>query len=521
MTIARSPARRKAVIGAGEGAQQDALFDDEPTDPEIEADPVITLQASLLAAEVAERALRTAEGLGSAKHPVEIASIEPKTRRLTALGRKAWYLLVSYSLTTRPLDATDGVLWRVSLQKLLQDLRYTSRNLAHLRATIDELQTTLVKWGPSAKRTATGEQTLLEQSQLLGSIKLVVDRNDRVCLEWTLPYHLHRHLQDYVHFYTLDLDLLVSCRRHSTQALLAEVSRHFTNPSGLTARRPWRHWIPILTGVSDEYAQLHSALDGDAPKTSRSKAKGSEGSTRFSEWRYFHRDVVQRAVKELNSLQTDFVVSPVLIRTGQSVTDLQFKIVHLTRHKKLTSKAPTRPEISQLALWGVQEAATKKFVEQYGMSAVTQAIRDVLDDVARADPVIDNPAGLFVSKLRRLATADAVDIQVAAPRVTAQEAQDLYLREYRNSLVETFRVEWAHMPSEVRDDYEARFVQHLESQGPDIVRSEARKSRLTKPIVRIPFFRWAAEDRAGGSWHPSLDDLLRFAAQARLDAPAQ
>lgn len=521
MRSARSSTPRHAVNGAGKGVQQDTLFQDDSADGDIESPPPIANEASLLAAEVAERALRTNEGLGSAKHPVEIASIEPKTRRLTALGRKAWYLLVSYSLTTRPLDASDGVLWRVTLQKLLQDLRYTSRNLVHLRSTIDELQTTLVKWGPSAKRVANGDQPVLEQSQLLGSIQLVLDRNGRLCLEWTLPYHLHRHLQDYVHFYTLDLDLLVSCSRHSTQALLAEVSRHFTNPSGLTARRPWRDWIPILTGVSDEYAQLHSALDGEPPKASRTNAHGAEPPARHGEWRYFHRDVVQRAVKELNSLQTDFVVTPVAIRTGAFVTHLQFKIIHLTRHKKAQSKAPTRPEMSQLALWGVQESATKKFIEQYGMSAVTQAIKDVADDVARADPVIDNPAGLFVSKLRRLATTNAVDIQPAAPKVTAQQAQDLYLREYRNSLVEKFREEWPDMPSEVRDDYEARFVQHLESRGPEIVLSEARKSRLTRPIVRIPFFRWAAEDRAGGSWHPSLDDLLRFAAQARLDAPPQ
>lgn len=471
-----------------------------------------------MASEVDPGTLRKADGeLRTVRKPVEMAVLEPRTRRITLWSRKAWLLLVSYSLTTDPAKISDGMVWRVPLRTLMRDASFSSRDHAHIKESIRECQRTLVEWSESVRNPHTGEVRTWASSQLLGSVEFVINAAGRECIEWSLPPTLLKELRAYQHYYMLSLNVVAEIGLNSTLSLYEIICRYRTNPSGLTMRRAWQEWVPVLTGESDESARIRSQI--------RYGRQQGETRERYGEFRYFNRDVVQKAVKELNAVQDEFLVEPILIKEGRAVKELQFRIHH--RKGFTPARAADLTEQEQSAVQnavkvGVNEKVAKNLARQYGGEQLQASVKN-----AQRTTGLQNPAGFVVAKVR--ATAQAPDESVPArgtaqPKVqpTPEEGMRLALEGFRASRVENAKAHWPEVPAEVQEDYLRRFEAFARDRFAYLLR-DFTATGLKKPIVRANFFQWLAETMAnesGPGWTPSAEQLVAHLVAQSSPAPS-
>lgn len=466
-------------------------------------------------AEVDPGTLRRADGeLRTVRKPVEMAVLEPRTRRITLWSRKAWLLLVSYSLTTDPAKIADGMVWRVPVKMLMRDACFSSRDHAHIKDSIRECQRTLVEWSESVRNPQTGEIRTWASSQLLGSVEFVTNAAGRECIEWSLPPTLLKELRAYQHYYMLSLGVVAQIGLNSTLSLYEIVCRYRTNPSGLTMRRPWQEWVSILTGESDESARIRSQI-----RYGRHKGEARE---RYGEFRYFNRDVVQKAVKELNAVQDEFLVEPILIKEGRAVRELQFRIhprkaFAMSRRETLTEQEQSA--VDSAVSVGVSEKVARNLVQQYGSEGVRAGVED-----AERSSGLQNPAGYVVAQVRAGGQAKAPP-RASAPAAkrppTPEEGMRLALEGFRASRVESAKAHWPELPVEVQDDYLQRFEAFARERYPYLLRDFAA-TRLKKPIVRANFFQWLAEtvaNESGPGWTPSAEQLVAHLV-AQVDTAA-
>ena len=495
-------------------------------------EPFLTIPAAdPSVAEVPDGALRRASGeLRDMRKPVEMAVIEPKTRKINLWSRKAWLFLVAYSLTHEGTLTQDGTVWRVPLATLIKDARFGSKDRRHLKESIKECQRTLVEWSGSARDSMTGQTRLWSSTQLLGSVEFVEDERGRACIEWSLPPVLLRQLREYKHFYMVSLEVVAEIKLNCTLALYEIICRYKTNPNGLTMRRPWREWIPLLTGESDESAELR--IDMKAGKGA------SKVRQRYGEYRYFRRDVVQRAVAELNEVQQEFTVESVPLTRGRTVEELQFRVVardaHANTAKDHTSTRPARrhnaptadaPALAKAIQTGASEHFASQLYQEYGPEQLAHSAESAL-----TTPGVVNPAGFMVAKLRQQEAARASSPAAAsvpslpaaskedtpaAPAVrtppgSLRESLDFALTRYRNRLQVLAKSRWPQLSSDARTQYLHRFEREVVANTP-YIRKDFQASGLKKPFVAAKFYLWLAEVQAhesGDGWTPSAEVLL-------------
>jgi len=495
---------------------QAALFAEPDAADEASVD-VVFLPASTQATEVHDLALRKQDGdLRNVRHPVEMSAIEPKTRKLTYLSHKLWMFLVSYSLQVKGTMTDLGILWRIPLSTLQHDIEYRSNDTAYLKESIRQCQRTLVEWASSARDRDSGEVRSWTSTQLLGSVEFVVDRRGIKCLEWTFPPPLLRQMQDHKHWFESSLQIANQLTRHSSLALFRVVSRYKTSPSGLTERRPWREWIPILTGESDESAALSARLR--AKKTAVGDAPAGKPE-KYKEWRYFNRDVVATAVKELNQVLDDIWVEARPIKVGGSVDSLQFKVTHRNEFKRLSASGEITPEhaeaVDALTRLGLAKTLAAQLCKEHTADLMLVAARTVAARIGDArQPPVRNVQGLLITVkdelvAEQLAGKGAV---AKAPRrqQTAEAMVSESLEDYRSDLADRARRDWPGMPPEVQADYLARFKADGIPKSLKVAHDHFAKSGIKEPMVRGLFFRWLACDRAGNEWTASDRVLLAF-----------
>lgn len=465
---------------------QPPLFDVPSQSETLDTLPSPTAEGAVLhaLAEVDNQVLRRANGeLRTVRHPVEMALLEPKARKLSLWGHKAWLFLISYALSTDGNVTDTGVLWRVPMRTLMRDARFNTNNYDVLKDALMDCQKTVVDWSRSARDAATGEVRSWSSTQLLGSVEFVNDSSKRLYIEWSLTPVLLRELRAYRHYYMVDLAVVSDIRSNSALALYKIVSRYKSSPGGLTMRMPWRSWIAPLTGEPE---------DAISPR----------GKPRYEEFRYFNRDVVQRAVKELNAVQAEFVVEPVLITKGREVIELQFKVtqtVGYSRAKAHADAAEALDEEAQRAIDQAVETGTTptfaaKLQQEYGSGQLAEKAQAALSAHG-----IGNRAGFLVASLRaQHSPARRAQGQVgeATPlKVIRDLTPEQLVKARRDEACAQAKFGWPAVPMEVQEDYLRRFGES-ESCSTAFVRKAFQESGLKKPFVAAAFFPWLAKTMA-------------------------
>ena len=490
---------------------QELLFTDEqlPPVPASSPPPLLSAVPSIGAIEVRDRALRNLRDgeLKSVRHPVELASITPLIGKLTFLSRKLWEFLVSYTLSEPHSihPAGEAALWRVSTTVLKRDSSFTSNDTRYFKASVTELQSTLVAWS-SSSRDQNGEIRSWSSTQLLGSVEFVTDSSGRDCVEWSFTPVLLKQLREHRHWFTSELSLVARMRRHSTLALYKLVGRYATLAGGLTPRLPWRTYVPVLTGNADPN------VEGIVQKRSSAPPEREK----YADWRYFNRDVVSKAVDELNSLQGDFWVQPVThSRAGaRAVELLQFKITHrdgYTKPKPGPSFAVDMSAVAALEAHGIQSKLAQDLCSQYGSDTALKVAAVATSRLADSSlPAIKSVPGFIITELRKSAVSAQPSPTTAAITEDLETVREELTQDLRSHLLRRTKASWADWPEGQKRAYLDQFESDvLPSIPPSVRRLWDPVLPLKNPVISVRFFQWLASSTEP-DWLASDATLLLF-----------
>ena len=215
-------------------------------------------------------------------------------RRITLLGRRLFNVLLHRAQEDGEQDE-----YQARMHEITGDAGYDSNDLAPIRKILRELMTTTVEWqSPSNGEIETWEECVL----LSGAGTRKDKRTGAVTVFWRYDSKVRAQLLSPDRYARLSLEAITQLSSHASMALYEICARYVDNPGHKTSRQHWRWWKPVLTGVS-----------GDDTK---------------SEYRFFKRDVIHKAVAEINALTRLEVKGPIEFkeRDNRTISDIQFEV---------------------------------------------------------------------------------------------------------------------------------------------------------------------------------------------------
>lgn len=239
---------------------------------------------------------------GGVKKPMEAVLIKPRDTKLGLLSRKLFNFFLAYA--QRGHVTSEGY-YSIPLAQLISDMGYNSRNYAHLRECIEHLAGTVVSWGVGTITEAPDEAYRWSAAALVSYVSIEGGPGKSPEVIFDFHKEIRNLLVNPAVYAFISLEQIAKLSTVAALVLLEIANRYKTNKNGLSKRLPWLEWLIILTGNPHLPAK--------------------------PEYKYFARDVLLPALKEVNSVQTDFLVELIVHRAGRRVDQLQFKITQLKR----------------------------------------------------------------------------------------------------------------------------------------------------------------------------------------------
>jgi hypothetical protein len=318
----RSPARQLATIPIKKTGEprRDAADD-------VAFEPLLDIGAEV------RTAVREPDSLTNLK-PNELAAIIPSRPGVVLEYQevKAYLLMHDYAIE-QGLKDKGTRLFRVNVVRLEREGGIGRKDRGDLKRYVRNLVGATVEWNTPRVDKA-GETTVWEVSSMVAHARFLYDKNHTLVLEWQYSDPLLEKLKLVGSYFRMRLKSLRDTRSFGGQALYLYLSRYQTFPGQRTDAKPWRDWVPILTGM----------LVADWDKKENENVGNS--------WRYFHRDVVRRAVAEVNSIQTDYKVEAQIRKVGTRVMDLWFEL----------RPVPKRLEVEMDDAGAAEESVVKRLV---------------------------------------------------------------------------------------------------------------------------------------------------------------
>ena len=448
-----------------------------------------TDMATAESAEATRRRTLNAEEQSVAKANEAIA-IRPKRGRLTLLSRRIYNALLYHSQR----QGVDEPVYRLALSELIGDARFNSNNTELLKSHLRDMQATTIEWSTSGS-----ELKRWVSSQLLGTVTIEEQGRGRTCVvTWRYPEEIKERLIK-PHQYTRVLLEMSSQMRSYSAAVLYEIgARYLTSPGRLSMREDVVWWAAVLTGRSD---------------------------IKEVDYRFLKRDVINKAIAEIDALCEDFGVELVEHKRGRKIEEIQFRIIPKTQQRMDALGDPTR-NVFDLELVGRLVALGIKQDEAQDLYATTVEghIRATLDHVDMrlrnaTMPALKSPAAYFKDALKKgYAGIKTEEIEQpankAAPsEVASSETERLRrIRElWENVRMGEARALYAEMLDSMKSDARTRFEQiRLDFIAPPIAKAWRRDGPDSR-IAAITFYKWLAQD----TWPEEPTDrvLLEFALQ--------
>ena len=275
-------------------------------DPRRDASEDVAFDPLLDIGSVARTLVREPESLTEMK-PNELAAIIPSRPGVVLEYQevKAYLLMHDYAIEQGLQDGTR--LFRVNVVRMEREGGFGTKDRKALKQYIRNLIGATVEWN-TPRLGKDGETTLWEASSMVAHARFLYDKNHMLVLEWQYSDPLLEKLKLVGHYFRMRLRSLRDTRTFGGQALYLYLSRYETFVGRRTDTKPWREWVPILTGKRLE----------DWDKQERENVGNS--------WRYFHRDVVRKAVAEVNSIQSEYRAEAKVRKVGVRVVDLWFEL---------------------------------------------------------------------------------------------------------------------------------------------------------------------------------------------------
>ena len=278
------------------------------------------------------------------KKPVNTLAIVPQNRKITALGRKAYNVMLCIAQG----QGVGKESFRAPLTEIVSGLDFGSNDMELIKKHLKAMASTIVEWNSPT----TGEGTQWTVCPLISHATIVKEKGQNF-LEWGYAQPLRAELLSPAVFSKLSIGMLSQMHTHAG-IVLFEICTRYKN-IGRTSRQHWRWWLPVLTG---------SPVSERLEKT---------------EYRFFKRDTLKPAIAEVCAI-TDLEIELVEYREGKNIVDLQF-LVRVKAQASLPLKAPPRPVdlsiVKKATELGINEDKAEELIAKHGEEGVNQGLDDL------------------------------------------------------------------------------------------------------------------------------------------------
>lgn len=287
------------------------------------------------------------------KKPVNTLAIVPQNRRITALARKAYNVMLNIAQA----QGVEKEVYRVPLSEIVSGIDYGSNDIELVKKHLKAMATTIVEW----KSPTTGEGNNWTVCALISHATIVKEKNQNF-LEWGYAIPLRLELLSPSVFSKLSISMLSQMHTHAG-IVLFEICTRYKNV-GRTSRQHWRWWLPVLTGQPN-----------------------SEKLEKM-EFRFFKRDTIKPAIAEVNAI-TDIEIELLEYKEGKSISDLQFSVKHKAQ-ASLALKTPPRPVdlaiVKSAADLGISEEKVEDLLTKHSEPEVKQGLSELQQRMASTFP---------------------------------------------------------------------------------------------------------------------------------------
>lgn len=245
--------------------------------------------------------------------------------------------------------------------------------------------------------------------------------------------------------------------------------------------------------------------------TVRYKGTGSTGTKSISEWRkllqayaevynefkYFKRDVIEKALKEVNEL-TDLIITANYIKEGRSVVAICFYIEPKPLPPEADGANLNQDLLRRIEALGVTERTAKKYLFEYEQGYLEGNVA-VVEERYRAGIIKTNPAAY----LKRALEQDFREIKTELERQREEErARAAALEAKRAAEVEAGRAitskklddakqRFEQLDADNQDNEIGEFSEHIRATNSYLFKN-LQKSGISSPSVYKEFIKWLA-----------------------------
>lgn len=429
-------------------------------------------------------------------------------RRISLLGRRLFNVLLHHSMACPEKEEHEA-----GLTEIVDMADFTSRNFDQIKKTLKELMSTTVEWQSPAKNEAV---ETWDACNLLSGVGLTKNKKSgHVTVRWRFDSKVRENILKPEIYSRLSLESIMMFSTHGAMALYEICARYAKNPSHLTTRRNWREWwLPVLTGVSK-----------DKSKT---------------EYRFFKRDVLKKAVAEVNAKSNLVVIGPIEFKAGdgKTVNDIQFEVYYKKESETETRRAPLintteeeLPIIGRAINLGVKQKDIEQLFAEYSLKLVVIGLDKLEQRLAMPkDKVseISRPGLWLKAVIKKLSKEEEAGTLGASEPIDIDKRREEWAQEWLRTKKESLLNTFEDSPESVRQGITDAFIEHLEdfsrqtmlvklkkilkdndSQNPKINFWEHR-------MLRSVFINFLGLTYRGDDWDkPTAEDLLIIAAKER------
>lgn len=226
----------------------------------------------------------------------EAIAIRPKRGKLTLLSRRIYNALLYHAQK----QGVDEPSYSLLLAELITDARFNSNNTELLKSHLRDMQATTIEWSTSSA----GKKKWIS-TQLIGTVIIEEPGRGQACkITWHYPQEIRESLVKPNQYTKVLLEISAQMRSYSAAVLYELGARYLTSPGRLTMREDVFWWASVLTGRSD---------------------------IQEVDYRFLKRDVISKALVEVETLCEDFSLELIEHKKGRKVEELQFRVLPKTQ----------------------------------------------------------------------------------------------------------------------------------------------------------------------------------------------
>ena len=422
----------------------------------------------------------------------------PGGRRISALGRRVFNVLLHRAQGDGEQDE-----YQARMHEIVGDAGYNSHDTAPIRKILRELMSTTVEW----QSPTNGEIETWDACNLLSGAGTTKDkRTGAVTIRWRYDSKVRAQLLSPDRYARLSLEAITQLSTHAAMALYEICARYVDNPGHLTARQHWHWWRPVLTGVASD----------------NSKA----------EYRFFKRDVLHKAIAEINACTNLEVRGPIehKEKDNRTIAQIQFEVFAKSDNAARRQPVPLSqvvvddlPLIGRAISAGVKQLEAEDLIRKHGPAPLAAAL-DELDKRMKmpSDKVgaVLRPGSWLRAHMARVAKLPSQPPPSTEPAISQEGLQKhraAWTDEWLRRLKDRLRKGFEELGEDERQRLIEAFRQELKASAQTQLLKRLDSSGWHHRMVLAAFTKFYATRVIGEHWDkPSADDILAVAAELAI-----